>query len=304
MPSHIDLLLRELERQNGSDLHLKVGRPALMRIHGDLAATQTPPLTQEDLTNILYPIMTEKQIHTFEETAEADFSYEIPGLARFRVNVFRQRGCIGAVLRQIPTGALANALRAVLRQDPDIILMGEMRDPETIRFGITAAETGHLVFATLHTNNATQTLDRILDTMPPDTRDMVRSQLALILVGIICQRLCKRADNTGRVAAQEILVNSANISQLILENKTRSIEKAILDGKYYGMQTFNQALHALSMKGLITQEEAMGNSDTPDDLKLMFRGITTGTNTTESMQQAMGSKTEDKKKKTDRGFDF
>lgn len=387
----LDLCLRELERQNGSDLHLKVNRPPLFRIRGDLLPTDAPPLTDNELRATLYNIMNPRQIKQFEETHEADFSYEIPGLARFRVNVFMQRGNIGAVMRLIPlevptveslglppvlnkladhenglvlvtgptgsgksttlaamiehinqtrpvhiitvedpiefvyadkeatinqrelgidTGSLMSALRAVLRQDPDIILMGEMRDAETIRFGITAAETGHLVFATLHTNNATQTLDRILDTMPPDARDMVRSQLAVILRGIVCQRLCKRADGTGRIAAQEILWNSPNISQLIAENKTRSVEKAIEEGSYYGMQTFNQALFHLAQKGLITQDEAYENSDTPEDLKLMFRGIQKGTSAGEAEAFAppsdakKASLAKSEKPKPGRGFDF
>jgi twitching motility protein PilT len=226
----------------------------------------------------------------------------------------------------LDTGALGNALRAVLRQDPDIILMGEMRDPDTIRFGITAAETGHLVFATLHTNDATQTLDRILDTMPPEARDMVRSQLSIILVGIICQRLPRRADGSGRIAAQEILYNSPNISQLIAENKTRVILRAIAEGQYYGMQTFNQALHKLVQQGFITQDEALANSDSPEDLTLMFRGITKGTGAAEAEsfrpaeeRKSRGSAAAapaaapaepppaegaEKKKRMSRGFDF
>ena len=386
----LDTCLRELERQNGSDLHLKVGRPPLMRIMGDLLPTDAPPLTEAELRSMLYNIMGERLVRRFEDTCEADFSYEIPGVARFRVNVFMQRAHIGSVMRLIPfdvptieqlglpevlnkmadaenglvlvtgptgsgksttlaamlqhinintpvhiitvedpiefvytdqsatinqrelgidTGALHNALRAVLRQDPDIILMGEMRDPETVKFGITAAETGHLVFATLHTNNATQTLDRILDTMPHEARDMVRSQLCVILGGIVCQRLCKRADGAGRIAAQEILVNTGNISQLILEGKFKGIERAITEGSYYGMQTFNQALYALQQKGLITQEEAMSKSETPEDLQLMFRGIQRGTSSGEAGnapagQPAKPGQPSQDKKKQDRGFDF
>ncbi len=380
----LDLCLRELERQSGSDLHLKVGRPPLFRIRGDLLPTEATPLTDEEMKNTLFPIMPPKQIKLFEETLEADFSYDIEGLARFRVNLFMQRGHMGCVMRLIPyetptvealglppvlnkiadnenglvlvtgptgsgksttlaaliervnqtrpvhiitaedpiefvyadkmatinqrelgidTSSLLSALRGMLREDPDIILMGEMRDPETIKFGITAAETGHLVFATLHTNNATQTIDRILDTMPPEARDMIRAQLSAILRSIICQRLCKRADGSGRVAAQEILVNTANISQLIAENKTRAIEKSIEEGSYYGMQTFNQALFALTQANLITEDEAKGSSDTPDDLALMFRGITKGSNAGEADSGSDNAKAE-KKPKVARGFDF
>lgn len=388
----IDFCLKELERQGGSDLHLKVGRPPLMRISGDLLPTDSPPLTDDDLRASLYSLMTDKIIKNFEENMEADFSHEIPGLARFRVNVFMQRAHIGSVMRLIPletptvdglglppvlktisenldglvlvtgptgsgksttlaamiehvnctaplhivtiedpiefvyedktatinqrelgidTGALAAALRAVLRQDPDVILMGEMRDPETVGFGITAAETGHLVFATLHTNDAKQTIERILDTMPPDARDMVRSQLAILLRAIVCQHLCKRADGAGRVAAQEILVNSPNISQLIEEGKTRTIDRAMMEGSYYGMQTFNQALNNLVVKGTITEEEALGATANPEDLRLIFRGIQRGTNASEaesfnSPQGGGGSapKKPDEPKKMDRGFDF
>ncbi len=405
----IDAVLRELERQNGSDLHLKVGRPPLFRVRGELLPTEMPSLQEEDLKAALYKMMSPRLIKEFEETMEADFSYSVAGLARFRVNVFVQRGQIGSVMRLIPlevptveslglppvlnkiadaenglvlvtgptgsgksttlaamiqhinlsrpvhvmtvedpiefvytdematinqrelgldTGALGNALRAVLRQDPDIILMGEMRDPDTIRFGITAAETGHLVFATLHTNDATQTLDRILDTMPPEARDMVRSQLSIILVGIICQRLPRRADGSGRIAAQEILYNSPNISQLIAENKTRLILRAIAEGSYYGMQSFNQALHKLVQQGFITQDEALSHSDSPEDLTLMFRGITKGTGASEAEsfrpaeeRKARGGAAsaqdagpapapaapqqgEEQKKRMSRGFDF
>jgi len=396
----LDACLRELERQNGSDLHLKVGRPPLFRIRGDLLPTDAPPLSENDLKATLYNIMNPRLIKQFEETCEADFSYEIEGLARFRVNIFMQRAHIGCVMRLIPietptvaalglpavlnkiadsenglvlvtgptgsgksttlaamiqhinesravhimtvedpiefvytdqmaainqrelgldTGALANALKAVLRQDPDIILMGEMRDPETIRFGITAAETGHLVFATLHTNDAPQSVERILDTMPPDARDLVRQQLGLVLRGIVCQRLAKRADGTGRVAAQEIMVASETIKQLVIENKTKSIHKAMEEGSYYGMQTFNQALYNHVQSGIITQETALENSDTPDDLQLMFRGIRKGTSAQETSggaEQGGGGRPTgggpaarpaggaEQKPKPNRGFDF
>ncbi len=388
----IELWLRELDRLNGSDLHLKVGRPPLIRIGGDLQPTDAAPLTDEELRATLYQMMGQRIVQSFEEKMEADFSYEIEGLARFRVNVFVQRGRVGCVMRLIPidtptidglglppvlktisenldglvlvtgptgsgkstslaamiehvntseplhiitiedpiefvyedkvatinqrelgldTGSLNNALRAALRQDPDVILMGEMRDPETIGFGITAAETGHLVFATLHTNDAKQTIERILDTMPPDARDMVRAQLALLLRAIICQHLCKRADGTGRIAAQEILVNSPQMSQLIEEGKTRSIDRALMEGGYYGMQTFNQALYALVQKGEVTQEEALAATANPEDLRLMFRGIRRGTSSDETdgsggpapMPGSDAPKPKDGAK-IDRGFDF
>jgi twitching motility protein PilT len=396
----IEQWLRELHRLGGSDLHLKADRPPLMRIGGELSPTDAAPISEADLRQTLYQMMGTIIANNFEETLEADFSYEVKDLARFRVNVFVQRGRIGSVMRLIPlevptieslglpevlrtiaekpdglvlvtgptgsgksttlatmiehinttrpvhvmtiedpiefvyhdkiatinqrelgldTSGLQRALRAALRQDPDCILMGEMRDPETISFGITASETGHLVFATLHTNDAKQTIERILDTMPPDARDMVRAQLALLLRAIVCQHLCRRSDGTGRVAAQEILVNSPQVSQLIDEGKTRSIDKALEEGGYYNMQTFNQALHTLVQRGLISQQEALGSTSNPDDLRLMFRGIRRGTSASETdqfqpegggrsqnppKQPPAGGSTGDKKPKFGRGFDF
>jgi len=350
--------LQDLAARGGSDLHLKVGRPPLVRMAGDLVPTDGAPVSEDELRTVLYALMDQRTVRTFEQDHEVDFSYEVEGLARFRVNVFVQRGRIGAVLRLIPlevptvrgmdlppalnkiaespvglvlvtgptgsgkstslaamirhinetrpvhivtvedpiefvhtddratinqrelhvdTGALQGALRAALRQDPDVILMGEMRDPETIAFAITATETGHLVFATLHTPDAKQTVERILDTTPPDARSMVRAQLALLLRAIICQRLCKRADGSGRIAALEILINTANISSLIAENQTRSIERAITEGGYYGMQTFNQALHQLVREGKVSEEEALHHSSEHEDLKILIRGISRGT---------------------------
>ncbi|MBN2711263.1 MAG: Flp pilus assembly complex ATPase component TadA, partial [Planctomycetes bacterium] len=181
-------------------------------------------------------------------------------------------------------------------------------------FGITAAETGHLVFATLHTNNAPQTIERILDTMPPDARDLIREQLALNMQGIVCQRLCKRADGTGRIAAQEIMVASETIKQLISEGKTKAVHKAMMEGHYYGMCTFNQALYNHVQNGFITQAEALENSDTPEDLELMFRGVMKGTSSRESDEHADSSgggirpaapaAGGGEQKKVNRGFDF
>lgn len=339
-----------------SDLHLKNARPPLVRVDGDLRAFNLPPLTGNYIEALLTPIMSTKSLKQFKDTNEADFSYHFPGEARFRVNMFRQRGEAGAVLRRIPlevptveklgispivsrladqengmvlvtgptgsgktttlaamierinrtrpvhimtiedpiefvyedqmavinqrelgldTGSLDAALKSVLRQDPDIILMGEMRDRQTISFGITAAETGHLVFATLHTNNAVQTLERILDMTPPELRDAIRAQLSMLLRGIICQRLITR-EGGGRTVAQEILVVNETIRQLIGENKLWGIEKAMEEGSYYGMQTFNQALFALVESGMISKETALGNSEKPSDLDLKFKGVQQG----------------------------
>jgi twitching motility protein PilT len=214
----------------------------------------------------------------------------------------------------IDTYNLVQALRAALRQDPDVVLMGEMRDLETMRFAVTAAETGHLVFSTLHTNDAKQTLDRILDTFPADEVKQVRSQLALVLRGVISQRLVKRADGTGRIAAIEIMVNSPNVRQLVEEGAVRDIEKAMENDTYYGMQTFNQGLLDLVQQGAITEEEAVSASGAPEDLKLGFRGITRGSTSGEldmdfsvdakkAKKPAAGSKSAGDSK-FGRGFDF
>lgn len=339
-----------------SDLHLKDNRPPIVRVDGDLRPFDLPKLSGEQIEALLLPIMSPKTQKQFADTSEADYSYFLPGQARFRVNIFKQRGETGAVMRRIPleiptveklglpatineladqenglilvtgptgsgktttlaamiehinatrpvhimtiedpiefvyedkkaainqrelgidTDSLDAALKSVLRQDPDIILMGEMRDKQTIGFGITAAETGHLVFATLHTNNAVQTLERILDMIPPEVRDPVRVQLSMLLRGIICQRLPVKVGG-GRAAAQEILVVNETIRQLIAENKMYNIEEAIEDGAYYGMQTFNQAFVQLIDAGLITRETALTNSETPAELELLFKGIKKG----------------------------
>lgn len=351
----LDQILRELSERKGSDLHLKAGRPPLMRISGELLPSEYRPLTPDEIRDMLYGIMTERQIATLDESRAGDFSYEIEGLARFRVNIFFQKGMIGAVLRMIPieiptidslglpsvlkdmvaqkqglilvtgpTGSgksttlaaminhvndtrashlitiedpiefvytdkrstinqrelgadtltLQDALRHALRQDPDIILMGEMRDAETMEFGMHAAETGHLVFSTLHTNDAKQTVDRVLDTFSTEKAGQIRMLLALTLGGVISQRLVKRNDGNGRIAALEILVNSPNVQQLILEGKTREIEKAMAKAStYYRMQTFNQALLKHVQDGVINEKEALENSANPDELKLALRGI-------------------------------
>lgn len=352
----IQELLSWMGKVGASDLHLKNGRPPLVRVDGELKPFNMQRLTGQYIEELLLPIMSNRSLAQFRETNEADFSYLMPGEARFRINVFRQRGEAGAVMRRIPlevptaeslglppvinklaeqenglilvtgptgsgktttlasmiehinrispvhimtiedpiefvyedkvaainqrelgidTDSLDAALKAVLRQDPDIILMGEMRDRQTIQFGITAAETGHLVFATLHTNNATQTLERILDMTPPEVRDAVRMQLSLLLRGIICQRLPQRAGG-GRVAAQEILVMNETLRQLVSENKLWDIEKAIEAGEFYGMQTFNQAFVKLIDQGLITRETALANSDRPGELELLFMGVRQG----------------------------
>ena len=399
----LDQLLIELGQNQGSDLHIKTGRPPLFRIAGDLLPqTSYPEIAPEDMKNTMLRLMGPERMRVFLQEMEADFSYEIPGFARFRVNAFIQRGMIGAVMRLVPlevptiekmglpdtlkdlcehpnglciitgptgsgksttlaamiqyinqkfqnhiitiedpiefvytdelslinqrelgldTHELHRALRAALRQDPDVILMGEMRDAETIHFAITAAETGHLVFSTLHTNDAKQSLDRILDTFEGPEANQVRMQLALVLRGVISQRLVKRADGQGRIAALEIMLNTSYIKQLIEEGSTRDLEKAITEGAHHNMQTFNQALYALWNKGVITEGDAFASSSSPEDLKLMFRGIKRGTSADETMQNTATAKpltstmtgrpgaaapaaNPADKKKPNRGFDF
>ena len=361
-------LLKAMADVKASDLHLKDQRPPMVRIDGELIPFDLPKLTGAYIEDLIKPIMTNKSIGEFTDSGEADFSCRLDGVARFRINVFKQRGETGSVMRRIPlevptvdtlelppilnrladqenglilvtgpTGSgksttlaamiehinqtrpvhvmtiedpiefvyedkvavinqrelgidtmnLAAALRAVLRQDPDIILMGEMRDAETIRFGITAAETGHLVFATLHTNNAPHTLERMLDSVSGELRDAVRAQLSQILRGIICQRLPKRV-NGGRVAAQEIMIVNETVRQLIYENKINALHKAIEDGSYYGMQTFDQALIGLVEKGVIDKETAFANTESPNELALAFKGVTRGSGAVSMLAEKSG----------------
>jgi twitching motility protein PilT len=358
----LDDILNELVMNSGSDLHLKVGRPPLFRIAGDLAPSSLPELTEADMKGILQQLLGRAGFRELEDNFESDTSYLLPGMARFRVNAFKRMGQFGAAFRLIPlvtptiemmklpgvlkeickapqglvlltgpTGSgksttlaamidhlndtqplhivtiedpvefvytdkkctinqrqlgndvksLHEALRRVLRQDPDVILMGEMRDRETMELAMHAAETGHLVFSTLHTNDTKQTLDRIIDAFPPDAHHQVRAQLALTLQAVVGQRLIRRADGQGRVAAVEVMINSPNIRELIAEGKTSSIEKAIAaSSDYYSMQTFNQSLAKLAMSGVVTQEEALASSMTPGDLRLMFKGVQSGSSST------------------------
>jgi len=368
----LDRVLMDLAEQGGSDLHLKVGRPPIFRMAGDLVPTTYPTVTREEMQSALYGIMAPQVQQTFEQGLEADFSYEIPGLARFRVNTFVQRGEIGAVLRLVPlevptidqlglppvfktfahlpdglivvtgpTGSgksttlativqeintlrpvhiitiedplefvftdelatinqrelsidvldLDQALRSALRQDPDVVMMGEMRDRATMEFALRAAETGHLVFSTLHTNDASQTLDRILDTFAGDQAKQLRTQLALCLKAVVSQRLAKRADGTGRLAVIEIMINSPQIQQLIAEGDTRGIEKAIESDTYYKMQTFNQHFADLVKKGRIVESEALALSSAPEDLRLLLRGVRRGA-TADGLGEAMDYKQE------------
>jgi twitching motility protein PilT len=354
----IDAILKELVSRRGSDLHLKVNRPPLMRISSDLLPSEFPPLSREDMEGVLRAILGDQGWERLLRDFEVDASYEIQDVARFRVNAFKERGQFGAALRVIPlasptiegmglpavlkdicqapqglvlvtgpTGSgksttlaammthindtsplhivtiedpiefvytdkmctirqrqlgndvksLTEALRRVLRQDPDVILMGEMRDPETIELAMHAAETGHLVFSTLHTNDSKQSIDRIINAFPAEAHLQVRAQLALTLQSVVSQRLVKRADGSGRVASMEIMINSPQIRELIQEGKTSAIEKAMAaSGDFYRMQTFNQSLAKLVQDRTITEAEGLATSTSPNDLKLLLKGVSSG----------------------------
>jgi len=333
-----ELLIEVLDRRC-SDLHLTVGAPPTVRENGHLVPVEgRAVLTPQVMTKLVYAVLSQKQREKFEENLELDFAYSVPGRARFRVNIYKQRDALGAAFRLIPfeikaledlgvppavanfamlprgfvlvtgpTGSgksttlaavvdLANrqrqdhimtvedpieflhqhkkclvnqrevgedtwsfqaALKHVLRQDPDIILVGEMRDLETIEVALTAAETGHLVMATLHTQDAAQTIDRIIDVFPPHQQQQVRVQLAGALQAVVCQQLVRTADGKGRVVATEILVATPAIRNLIREGKTHQIYSAMQAGAKHGMATMDQHLAELVKKGKITYDAAL-----------------------------------------------
>ena len=354
----IDALLTELTKMGGSDLHLKVGRPPLIRNLGQLQPSQYPQVTREEVEQVLERVLDPHRFTQFKVSLEVDDAYLIKGVGRFRVNGYVQMGEPGIAFRYIPleaptidglqlpeilkdlashqqgmilvtgptgsgkstsiaamvehinttrfchivtiedpiefvytdkratinqrqvgldTHSIQEALKRVLRQDPDVILMGEMRDLETMEFALNAAETGHLVLSTLHTNDAKQSVDRILDMFPGDKGAQYRAMLALNLQGVVSQRLLVRADASGRIAAVEVLVNSPHISELIAQGNTAALDREMQStGEHYKMQTFNQALADLVRSGLVTVDEAMQHSSNPGDLRLMLRGVVTG----------------------------
>jgi twitching motility protein PilT len=374
----IHALLKGLVKHKASDLHVKAGRPPLYRINGKLLPAKLPSLTQEEVRRLAYSTMTQKQVREFEENLQIDFGYLVPGLARFRANVFMQKGTLAFVIRVVPlevpvltnlnlpkviqdlsvkprglllvTGAtgsgksttlaavvehinrsrrshivtiedpieyifedklstisqrevgvdatsLAMALRGALRQDPDVIMVGEMRDFATIQTAITAAETGHLVVSTLHTNTAASSVDRIIDSFPADAKNQLRLQLASSLLGVISQRLVRRADGKGRVVACEILTRSPTVEKFILDNRIADLETAMENSNhYYQMQTMNQALERLVRDGVITKDEAVLNSDKKEDLLLKLSGMVGGSHAgveaAELLEQAAESSTE------------
>ncbi|MCX7913391.1 MAG: type IV pilus twitching motility protein PilT [Thermodesulfovibrionales bacterium] len=348
----VDLYLRELVERNGSDLHLKVGRPPLFRINGQLIPSSYPTISKREMEQILLPLLTEMQLNRLEKERDIDFSYSIEGVGRFRGNIFFQMNNLGGVFRFIPfhirtiddlglpevlkeiasenqglvlvtgpTGCgksttlaaiihyinerahkhiitiedpiefvhtdikctinqreigtdartFTEAVKKAMRQDPDVILIGEMRDNETINMALRASETGHLVFSTLHTTYAKQSINRIIDAFPMEDQQYIRVRTSMTLRAVIAQKLIVKADGSGRVAAMEIMINTPTIRKLIVEDKLDQIDHIIAESKkLYKMQTLNQHLFEYVKMGVITKEEALAQSQNPNDLKIMF----------------------------------
>ncbi len=332
-------------KNGSSDLHLSAGEPPMIRVDGDMRRINVPTMDHKDVHDMVYDIMNDKQRKDYEEFLECDFSFEIPGLARFRVNAFNQNRGAGAVFRTIPSeimsleqlkapkifeqisdtprgvvlvtgptgsgksttlAAMVNhknmteyghiltvedpiefvhvskkclinqrevhrdtlgfneALRSALREDPDVILVGEMRDLETIRLALSAAETGHLVFGTLHTSSAAKTIDRVVDVFPAAEKDMIRAMLSESLKSVISQTLLKKAGG-GRVAAHEIMMGTPAIRNLIRENKIAQMYSAIQTGQQFGMKTLDQDLQQLVQKNVVTRQEALSKCANRDN---------------------------------------
>ncbi|MXR35939.1 type IV pilus twitching motility protein PilT [Craterilacuibacter sinensis] len=341
----ISELLAFTVKNKASDLHLSAGLSPMIRVHGDIRRINLPAMEQHEVHDMVYDIMNDHQRKAFEEHFECDFSFDMPGVARFRVNAFQQNRGMAAVFRVIPskilslddlnapkifkeisefprgivlvtgptgsgksttlaamvdyvnenhyshiltvedpiefvheskkslinqrelgaqTHSFANALKSALREDPDVILVGELRDLDTIRLALTAAETGHLVFGTLHTSSAAKTIDRIVDVFPGTEKDMVRSMLSESIRAVISQSLLKTKDGGGRVAAHEIMLGTPAIRNLIRENKIAQINSMIQTGQQYGMQTLDQCLQDLVRRNLVTSAEARTKASQKD----------------------------------------
>jgi len=350
--ANLHQLLQTMVKKGASDLHITTGSPPQLRIDGHLVPIQSPPLTAPETKQLCYSILTDSQKHKFEENNELDLSFGVKGLARFRANVFMQRGAVAGAFRTIPfkimtfeelglppvvqelakkprgmvlvtgptgsgksttlatiidkinserhehiitvedpieflhphkkcvvnqrevgsdTYSFKNALKYILRQDPDVVLVGEMRDLETIEAALTISETGHLVFATLHTNSCVQTINRIIDVFPSYQQSQVRAQLSFVLEGVMSQTLIPKASGSGRVLALEIMVPNAAIRNLIREDKIHQIYSQMQVGQSkFGMQTLNQSLYTLYMKRVITLDDAIGRSQDPEELRTMI----------------------------------
>lgn len=332
-------------KNKASDLHLSSELPPMIRVHGDIRRINLPEMSAEDVGNMISSVMNDQQRKSYQQNLETDFSFELPSVARFRVNAFHTNRGPAAVFRTIPSKVLtleelkaprvfqkiadtprglvlvtgptgsgksttlaamidyvnqnhpghiltiedpiefvhqskkslvnqrelhehtlsfANALKSALREDPDIILVGEMRDPETIGLALTAAETGHLVFGTLHTTSAAKTVDRIIDVFPAGEKEMVRSMLSESLRAVIAQTLMKTKDGNGRVAAHEILISTAAVRNLIRENKIAQLGSVLQTGQNFGMQTLDQCLQDLVRRGVVSLEAARAKAANPD----------------------------------------
>ncbi len=349
------LTLKKMVDSDASDLHLKLGIPPILRINGELTPLKMDPLNKEDLRRVASSLMTKEQQTKFVNEKEADFGIGIPGLSRFRVNIYIQRGSIAIAIRPIPrdiktieelnlpvilmdlaftvrglilvtgttgsgksttlsamiehinknkrkhiitiedpieylfndaestisqrevgndTKSFASSLKYILRQDPDIIMIGEIRDMETMEVALKAADTGHLIFSTLHTLNASETVNRIISFFPPYQHQHIRILLSSVLKGIISQRLLTRKDGSGRIPATEILVSTPTIREYLLDEvKTLLIPEAIDDGKQYHMHSFDQQIMSLYKEGIIDLQSALDNSTNPDEFKMRLRGI-------------------------------
>ncbi len=352
MPINLRSLLEEMIEKDASDLHLVAGERPKIRVDGDIVNAQSEEvMTPKDTLSLAYSVLTENQKKRFETENELDFSFGIQNLARFRGNVFKQRGCVSVVIRQIPfnvktfselglpnvvaqladrprglvlvtgptgsgksttlaamidkinkelkghiitvedpiefihrhqscivnqreigtdTQSFAAALKYALRQDPDVVLVGEMRDLETIQAALTIAETGHLAFATLHTNSAMESINRIIDVFPSHQQSQVRAQLAFVLEGVVTQTLLQRAKGKGRVMAAEIMICTPAIRALIREEKVHQIESSMQAGKKYGMQTLNDALYQHYMSREVAKDECLRVTSKPNDFLRMI----------------------------------
>src|SRR5436190_1579704 len=249
-----------------SDVHLTPGFQPALRVRGRIVPMDGyPQLGPQDTREIVYSILNDSQRKKFENQQQLDFAYAIPGVARFRVNCFFQRGADAL--------DFATALKAALREDPDVILVGEMRDLETISTALTAAETGHLVFATLHTQSTAQTVDRIIDVFPPHQQHQVRMQLSIALQGIVTQQLLPTADGSSRVCACEVMVPTPAVRNLIREGKTHQIYSALQTSGAVGMQTMDSHLAQLVRSGKINRPLAEQRASVPEELKRLLGGV-------------------------------
>ena len=363
VPFNFKQAIAEMVRRNGSDLLLKVGRPPTVRVNGDLSGLDVPPLRPEDLKALAEQIMTPRQVKEFAEKKEADFAIGVPGVGRFRTNIYQQRGTLAFAFRAIPyevktirelhlpvvleeiasrprglvlvtgiTGSgkstalaaminhvnqhrrvnvitiedpieflhrdqMANisqrevgsdtltfgaALRHVLRQDPDVILIGEIRDSDTLDTALKAADTGHLVFSTLHTTDATQTINRVISFYPPHQHQEIRSLLSTALQAVVCLRLVPKKDGSGRVPAAEVLINTAAVADNIRDiEKALNIPDLIAEGTIsYGMQSFDQSLMKWYREGVVSYESALFYSSNPSEFALRVSGVSSASDRT------------------------